>query len=57
MFVIYMFLSKNPSSRGYKFVEFVLFFFFWGGGGLTKVPDYNYPASYVIVNYGNIAFG
>ena len=23
-FVIYMFLSNNPSSGGYKFVEFVL---------------------------------
>ena len=26
-FVIYMFLSNNPSSGGYKFVEFVLFCF------------------------------
>ena len=24
-FVIYMFLSNNPSSGGYKFIEFVLF--------------------------------
>ena len=31
--MIYMFLTNNPSSGGYKFVEFVLFYikkaFFW----------------------------
>ena len=31
MFVIYMFHSNNPSSGGYKFVEFALFLSNLGG--------------------------